>query len=100
MKNRRTFLIASGAASAALVLARHDEPSAALAAPAAKRPSDAARAVAATMRRFDRRLTAEELETIARGIDEATAAATPLRSRHDSLRNGEEPVTRFAVPSD
>ena len=92
MKNRRAFLVAALARSAD----RSAAPAAA--ATAVKPPSEAARAVAATMRRFDPKLAAGDLETIARGIDDATTAAVALRNKRKPLRNGEEPVTTFVVP--
>ncbi len=99
VKNRRAFLIASGAAGVAAALARGADRSAAAAATTAiKPPSEAAQAVAATMRRFDPKLAATDLETIARGIDDATTAAAALRTKRRPLRNGEEPVTIFVVP--
>ena len=100
VKNRRAFLIASGAAGLAVALARRADRSAGIAAAAgaAKPPSEAARSVARTMRRFEPGLSASDLETIARGIDDATTAAAALRTKRKPLRNGEEPVTRFVVP--
>jgi hypothetical protein len=98
VKNRRTFLIASGAAGVAAMLARSDR-TAALAG-TAKAPSEAALAAAATMRRFDPKLAVSDLATIARGIDDASVAAAALRTKRRPLRNGEEPVTRFVVPFD
>jgi hypothetical protein len=98
VKNRRTFLIASGAAGFAAMLARSDR-TAALA-ETAKVPSEMARGVAATMRRFDANLSASDLATIARGIDDANVASAALRTKRRPLRNGEEPVTSFVVPFD
>ena len=98
MKNRRAFLIASGAVGVAVALGRRGEGVAGAAAPARKRPSEAARATAATMLRFDPELGQADLESIAHGIDDATAAAAALRTKRKPLRNGDEPVTVFVVP--
>lgn len=98
VKNRRSFLIAAGAVGVTTALARRSERSAALAASAKKAPSDAARASAAGLRRFDSKLDASELESIARGIDDAAQAAAALRPKRRPLRNSDEPVTIFVVP--
>jgi hypothetical protein len=53
------------------------------------------------MRRFDPKLTGEEIETIARGIDESVRSASALSPPSAPLRNADEPVTHFvlAAPS-
>jgi hypothetical protein len=99
VKNRRAFFLAFGAMGVSVALSRRNEPVAALAA-SAKLPSEAARAAAATMRRFDPQLGEAELAIIARGIDDATLAAASLHPKAKPLRNGEEPVTSFVVPSE
>lgn len=97
MKNRRSFLIAAGAAGVTAALARRSERSAALAA-SAKAPSAAAVSLAAGFRRIDPKLAATDLEAIARGIDDAAQAAAALRPKRRPLRNADEPVTIFVVP--
>lgn len=52
---------------------------------------------AQSMRRFDAKLSDEQIQTIARGIDEGAAAGAKLNPKKKRLRNGDEPVTHFAV---
>ena len=98
VKNRRAFLIAFGAAGVAVAFSRRSEQGAALAA-APKPASEAARTVAATMRRFDPALSDADIATVARGIDDAELAAASLRPKGKPLRNGDEPITSFVVPA-
>ncbi len=49
------------------------------------------------MRRFDPHLDDAQIETIARGIDDADASARVLSPHAEPLHNGDEPVTRFYV---
>jgi len=49
------------------------------------------------MRRFDPKLTDEQIETIARAIDENASASARLNPKKKRLRNADEPVTTFAV---
>lgn len=72
-------------------------PSAAPSAPHVAAISAAARAQALAMRRFDAQLSDEQLDEIARGIDEGYAAAPLLSPRSAPLRNGDEPAVRFAA---
>lgn len=62
-----------------------------------KSPSDAALASARAMRRFDSKLTDEQIETIALAIDKNAAAGARLNPIKKRLRNADEPVTTFAV---
>ena len=96
MRDRRTFLSSLGAASFfAAAVTREvgaNEP-----AKRAKGPSAAALVLAATYRRFDPKLTDDEIATIARGIDDNAKAAAPLNPKKRRLRNSDDPVTIFTV---
>jgi hypothetical protein len=115
MKNRRGFLAAltplwaAGTAAVIAARARAQTP-----APAAKKsrapgairrgteseapaPSAAALALAARARGYDPQLTDVQIEAIARGIDANRAAGSALNPKRKPLRNGDEPVTRFAA---
>lgn len=65
--------------------------------PAVKRASAAALALAASYRRFDPKLTGDDIGTIARGIDDNAKAAAALNPKKRRLRNSDEPVTVFRV---
>ncbi len=60
-------------------------------------PSEIARALAADVRRFDASLTAEQLDRIARGIDEQRALGAQLAPKKKPLPNGTEPLTAVRV---
>jgi len=62
-----------------------------------KSPSASALVTAQSMRRFDAKLTDEQVETIARGIDANAIAGATLSPKKQRLRNGDEPVTSFSV---
>ena len=62
-----------------------------------KPPTAAALALAATMRGFDRALSATELDTIARGIDAMRALGPQFNPRRQPLRNAEEPIAQVHV---
>ncbi len=106
MKSRKSFLRRATAAGVSLAFAASAKPADARETapaarsprpePARKPPSETARAQAASMRRFDAKLTDAELDTIARGIDGAAAGAVLGGGKHP-LRDGEEPVTTFVV---
>ncbi len=112
MKSRKGFLHRAAAVGISVAFSASAKPASACdaasadAAPSAtpvsksatKAPSEAARAQAAGMRRFDPKLSDADLDTIARGID-AAAAGSALGGGKHPLRNGEEPVTTFAVKS-
>jgi hypothetical protein len=113
LRNRKQFLSTVSATGAALALAASGRasavgpspaPSAPAPAPAPsaaeKPPSPAALAVAATMRRFDPKLSDAEIHGIARDIDDGGALGAALNPKKKRLRNGDEPVTSFAVPSE
>jgi hypothetical protein len=106
MKNRKEFL-ATVAATGAALLARGEAP-ATTPTPAAsggkpspapqKPPSAAALAVAATMRRFDPKLSDAEIAGIAKDIDESAQLGAALNPKKKRLRNSDGPVTIFTVP--
>lgn len=111
MADRRTFLGAVSGVAASLVLSSgadaQQSPSPApasakpspspSASPSPKPPSAAARSQAEAMRRFDAKLSDEQIETIARGIDGLTSTGQRLNPHGTTLKNADEPVTRFAV---
>ena len=117
MADRRSFLGAavSGVAASVLLAAKADAqapapeappktsplPSAAPspAASASPKPaSAAAAALAASMRRFDARLSDKDLDTIAHAIDDNRRGAARLNAnKATALKNADEPVTRFAA---
>jgi hypothetical protein len=100
MKNRKQFLSALSASGASLVLAATADRRVAVSASAAAPPPSAASvAIAATMRRFDPHLTDAELEAIARGIDENARAGAALNPKKRPLRNGDDLVVHFTVPT-
>ena len=49
------------------------------------------------MRRFDPKLTDDQIDTIAREIDENASAGARLNPKKKRLRNADEPVTTFTV---
>jgi hypothetical protein len=111
LRNRKQFLTTVGATGAALALTQGARASAADPSPVPSPPppspaatekpiSAAARATAATMRRFDPKLSDAEIERIARDIDDGASAGEALNPKKKRLRNGDEPVTTFAVPSE
>ncbi len=63
-----------------------------------KPPSAAALAVAATMRRFDPKLSDAQVERIARDIDDDNGAGARLNPKKARLKNWDEPVTSFELP--
>ena len=106
MPDRKSFLF--GGAVAVALGARADAqtsaPSPAVPAPSpsasagSKPPSAAALAAATAMRRFDPGLSDAEVTTIARGIDDNARAASRINPKKSTyLKNGDEPVTRFAA---
>ena len=105
MKNRRSFLaaVAGGGVSLALLSKASDAQGAAPTAPSPspaaspKPPSAAALAAAVVFRRFDAKLTDEQVTLIARSIDDNRAAGAQLNPKKKRLKNSDEPVTRFAA---
>lgn len=55
--------------------------------------------MAATFRRFDPKLSDEEIETIARGVDDGYKTGATLNPDKKPLHNWNEPVTIFTVPA-
>ncbi len=95
MSTRKQFIAA--AASVPLIAAA---PSATPSPAPTKRPvSEAAKALAARMRKFDSALTDGEVETIAAGIDENLRAGERVNPHGTALKNWDEPVTVFEVPA-
>lgn len=104
MADRRTFLGAVSGVAASLVLASGAEaqqspPPAASPSPSPspKPPSAAARAQAEAMRRFDPHLSDAQIDTIAHGIDGLTSEGQRLNPHGTTLKNADEPATRFAA---
>ena len=111
MADRRSFLGAvSGVAASVLLAAQADaQAPAPVAPPASPLPSPApsaspkpasavAAAIAASMRRFDASLSDQDVDTIAHAIDDNRRGAARLNPRKaTSLKNADEPVTRFSV---
>jgi hypothetical protein len=105
MKNRRSFLaaVAGGGVSLALLSKAADAQSAAPVRPSPspkstpKPPSAAALAAAVVYRRFDAKLSDEQVTLIARSIDDNRAAGAQLNPKKKRLKNSDEPVTRFAA---
>jgi len=62
-------------------------------------PSGVARAIAAGMRAFDERLSDDQLDAIARGIDGQRALGAQLAPKRKPLRNADEPLTAVRIPS-
>jgi len=107
MKNRRGFLATlsaiSGAAWGLGVSAKAEPPAAGAATPSSPPapkpqplPSAASLAIAATFRRFDPKLSDDELHKIAANIDQSRTGAV-LNPKKKPLRNSDEMVVRFAA---
>lgn len=112
MADRRSFLGAvSGVAASVLLAPPADaQAPAPVAAPAsspppspapsaaAKPPSALGAAIAATMTRFDPKLSDKDLDAIARGIDDNRRGAAKLNpNKARDLKNADEPVVHFSV---
>jgi hypothetical protein len=61
-------------------------------------PSEVARAIAAGMRAFDERLSDDQLDAIARGIDGQRALGALLAPKKKPLPNAVEPLTAVRIP--
>ncbi|HEV2260983.1 MAG TPA: hypothetical protein VGR69_01675 [Candidatus Rubrimentiphilum sp.] len=95
MKTRKQFIAAAvttGALLAAPASAQTPAP-----APTPKKPSDAARALAARMRDFDPNLTEAELATIADGIDGELQIGRAVNPKGTAIPNSVEPATEFRM---
>lgn len=93
MKTRKQF-IAAAVTTGALLAA---PAGAQTPAPAPKKPSEAARALAARMRDFDPNLTDAELATIADGIDGELQIGRAVNPKGTAIPNSVEPATEFRV---
>jgi len=51
------------------------------------------------MRAFDERLSDDQLDAIARGIDGQRALGAQLAPKRKPLRNADEPLTAVRIPS-
>lgn len=105
MSSRKEFLAA--AASLPLIAAAPPSPVPGAAAPAPtpspalnkRKISEAAKALAAQMRKFDSDLTDKEVEEIAAGIDDNFRVGNRVNQHGTALKNWDEPVTVFEVPA-
>ena len=99
MSTRKQFIAA--AASVSLVAAAPAQTPAPNPTPSPKprQISDAAKALAAHMRTFDAALTEKEVEQIAAGIDDNLKVGARVNPHGTALKNWDEPVTIFEVPS-
>ncbi len=100
MSTRKQFL----AAAAAVPLVAAAPPPAApepapTPTPKKREVSAAAKALAQDMRKFDSALTDKQIEEIARGIDYNLRAGSGVNPHGTALKNWDEPVTVFEVPS-
>jgi hypothetical protein len=99
MAKRSTFLSAVGVTGAALALSAAaraaDTPSPVPS--ESPKPSAPALATALAMRRFDPKLTDDQIATIAKNIDDNAKASAALDPPKHRLQNGEGPVTIFSL---
>lgn len=97
MSTRKAFIAAAASVPllAAVPAAEHSP----VPTPTPKKPeiSEAARALAARMRRFDSALSDKELEEIAAGIDGNLKIGERVNPHGTALKNWDEPVTIFEV---
>jgi hypothetical protein len=94
MSTRKDFLAA--AASLPLIAVAPPSP---VPTPNKQKISEAAKALAAQMRKFDSALSDKELEQIAEGIDYNLRLGARVNRDGDALKNWDEPVTVFEVPA-
>ncbi|HEY9180565.1 MAG TPA: hypothetical protein VIO32_07580 [Candidatus Baltobacteraceae bacterium] len=102
MSTRKQFIAA--AASVPLIAAAAPAPQPAPAStptpsPKPRQISQAAKALAEQMRAFDANLTDKQLEEIAAGIDDNLKTGARVNPHGTYLKNWNEPVTVFEVPS-
>lgn len=93
---RRSFLAA--AASGALVAAAPASPQPSGSSSPSPKPekiSDAARALASSMRKFDPDLSDKAVETIAQGIDGNLKLGQAIDPKGRALKNWDEPASTF-----
>lgn len=92
---RKAFIAAASAAGAGLALG---EPAQAQTpAPTPSPASTIAREYAERMRRFDPHLTGEQLQSIARQVDQLGDLRTQLRPKGRGLSNADAPSPQFRV---
>lgn len=101
MSTRKQF-IAAAAAVPLIAAAPSPQPAApaptATPSPKPRQISDAAKALAAQMRKFDANLSDKDLEEIAAGIDDNLIVGGRVNPHGTYLKNWNEPVTIFEVP--
>src|SRR5579884_3253625 len=99
MSTRKAFIAA--AASVPLIAAAPPSPAPSTPSPSPKprQISEAARGLAAQMRKFDPHLSDKELEDIAAGIDGNLQVGARVNPHGTALKNWDEPVTIFEVPA-
>ena len=100
MKTRKQFIaaaVSAGAILAAPAGAQAAPMPATTPTPAPKKPSDAATALAGRMRAFDPKLSDEELQTIAEGIDGGLQIGRAVNPKGTAIPNSVEPATSFKV---
>ena len=101
MSTRKQFLAAAAAVpliAAAAPPAAAPEP-APTPTPKKREISAAAKALAQDMRKFDSALTDKQIEEIAGGIDYNLRVGSRVNPHGTALKNWDEPVTVFEVPS-
>ncbi|MGZ3497599.1 MAG: hypothetical protein ACXWNK_00185 [Vulcanimicrobiaceae bacterium] len=91
MGTRKDFLAAACASTlfAAVPVSAQTKPS--------RKPSEMARAFAERMRAYDPQITEEELDSIARSVDDTWSLGKRLNPKGKALRNGDEPIVSFEV---
>jgi hypothetical protein len=104
MSTRKQFLAAAAWVPLIAAAPPPEKPAAAPAptpTPAAKKRqiSEAAKALAAQSRQFDSALTDKEIDEIAQGIDYNLRVGRAVNPHGTTLKNWDEPVTVFEVPS-
>lgn len=102
MSSRKQFLTA--AAAVPLLAAAPPSPAPTKAptpspAPSKRKISQTARDFAQQMRQFDPSLTDKQVEEIAAGIDGNFRIGKAVNPKGEALKNWDEPVTVFEVPS-
>ncbi len=100
MSTRKQFIAAAAAVPLVAAAPPSPKPAAPEPTPTPKKSqvSEAARGLAAQMRRFDSSLSDKELEEIAAGIDGNLKIGGAVNPHGTTLKNWDEPVTTFEVP--
>lgn len=99
MPSRKTFVAAMAVSATALLGASPSPPASPSPKPKKNAASDAARALAEEMRRFDSQLTPKQIEAIAGGIDANLRLGKRLNPGGKVLHNWDEPDVPFRVGS-